>query len=312
MFYIAPGSGVSMLYPGFGSGSLDGRVFAGTHFASRRLMNREQYIFTAGSVGAPRFYFLIASDRPLNVQQFGGLGTALHSRLGNSFASFSAYSTMEEIARLTLPSLADDGSWTTDVYVDWPAVISREPTRGSVLMRCNGYEMYVPFEYVPMVQAAVCDAQDKAEERAEEEGKKGVTKPGAREPLPADGATKGSQEEIRTADPRTRQALVERISASRQLMEPIARQAPGVGRDEFGRPVGRSRPDIGGSSSSGERGAVSAPVSRPSDSGSAGSARATPSSPSGGSVSTPSARPSSSGGGGSAPSSPTNRPSRGD
>ena len=39
MFYIAPGRGVSMLYPGFGSGSLSGRVFAGSHFAGYRINN---------------------------------------------------------------------------------------------------------------------------------------------------------------------------------------------------------------------------------------------------------------------------------
>jgi hypothetical protein len=318
MFYIVPGAGVSMLYPGFGSGSLDGRVFAGSHFANTRLNNREQYLFTAGSYGSPRFYFLIASDRPLNVNQFGSFGTSLGSRLGGSFGSFSAYSTMEDLARLSLPSLADDGSWTTDMYVEWPNVISREPGRRRVLLRCNGYEMYVPFEYVEAVQAMVCNAQDEAEERAREDP---VAKPKPRQPLPADGETGGSQEEIRTMDPRTRQALVERISSSSQLMEPVTRQAFGGGRDEFGRPEGRARPGSSGATYSGSRGPVGAPASRPS-SGSAEAGASSPGAPSapsarpsgGGSVSAPSARPSSDSGGGgsSSPSAPTRNSSGGD
>lgn len=316
MFYIVPGGGVSMLYPGFGSGSLDGRVFAGTHFANGRIRNRDQYYFTSAAASSPRFYFLIASDRPLNVQQFGSLGTSLHSRLGTSFGSFSAYSTMEDLARLALPSLADDGSWTTDMYVDWPNVISREPGGRRVLLRCNGYEMYVPFEYVPAVQAMVCDAQDEAEERAEEEGKEPVVKPKAREPIPADAQTGGTAEAIRTPDPRERRAIVERISSSSQLMEPVARQPYGGGRDELGRESGRSRPGMEGPSSAG-RGPVSSPASRSSGassgaSSSGGAPSAPVAAPSSGPVSSPSSRPSSDGGGSSAPSSPTRNSTGGD
>src|SRR5690606_17148118 len=49
MFYIVPGSGVSMLYPGFGSGSLDGRVFAGSHFGRSRLTRGEMYQYQFAS-----------------------------------------------------------------------------------------------------------------------------------------------------------------------------------------------------------------------------------------------------------------------
>ena len=137
MFYIAPGRGVSMLYPGFGSGSLSGRVFAGSHFAGYRINNGHAYVSTRGFFGGPSYYFLIASDRPLNVEQFGSFGDGLVSRLGSSFASFSAYSTMESLAELTLPSLQNDGSWTTDMYIAWPSVIYTEPGDQRVLVRCG-------------------------------------------------------------------------------------------------------------------------------------------------------------------------------
>lgn len=286
MFYIVPGGGVSMLYPGFASGSLDGRVFGGTHFARGRLTNSEQYRFaTRGLTASPRFYFLIASDRPLNVRQFGAFGDGLTSRLGTAFGSFSAYSTMERLARVALPSVTDDGSWTTDMYVEWPNVIGNEPGGGRVMMQCGGYVMYVPMEYVPAVQALVCDARDEAEEQAEEEERGPVVKPRSRDPIPAE-AQGGKTEEIRSMDPK---ALVERISASTQLTEAVARR-PMVsgGRDELGRSGARAGVSSGGVSrgaaspssgssgssgtvSSGRSGPVSAPASRPSSSGDSGS-----------------------------------------
>lgn len=291
MFYIIPGGGVSMLYPGFGSGSMDGRVFAGSHFARGRAGMRDQFSFvSAGMAGSPRFYFLIASDRPLNVRQFGGLGTALMSRLGTAYNSFSAYSTMERLARLALPSVADDGSWTTDMYVEWPNVIGNEPERGRVLMECAGYVMYVPVAYVRAVQAMVCDAREEAEKEAAEEEREPVVRPRAREPIPAD-PQGGETEEIRTMDPK---ALVERISSSTQLTEPVTRRPVSGGRDE----LGRARPGGYGSSSTG-RGSVGSPSSRPPATSSGGSSSA--GAPSGGSgpVSAPASRPSSDGGSGS-------------
>jgi hypothetical protein len=311
MFYIVPGGGVNLLYPGFGSGSLDGRVFAGSHFANYRLNNTQQYQFARGMVGTPRYYFLIASDRPLNVQQFGSFGDRLHSRLGTSFASFSAYNTMEDLARLTLPAIVDDGSWTTDMYVEWPSVIYTEPGQNRVLLRCGGYAMYVPRAYLQAARAAICNIDDVGEtpdEAAEGEGEP-VVKPGSRRPLPADAeaAGPGTVEEIQPVTPAQRKALVERLTSSNQLGAPTAREAAGIGRDEWGRNGSGARerpmPGAASSSGSGSRGASTA-TSRPApSSGSVGSAgrpsatptpRAAPSGP----VSAPSSRPSTGSGGG--------------
>jgi hypothetical protein len=307
MFYIAPGRGVSMLYPGFGSGSLSGRVFAGSHFASTRLSNRESYLPTRGSFGGPTYYFLIASDRPLNIEQFGTFGHGLQSRLGTRFASLSPYTTMESLARLSLPSLENDGSWTTDMYVSWPSVIYTDPGERRVLVRCGQYAMYVRVGYVQAVRSVICDPS--AEERPElpesPDGDRPVVRPDSREALPAD---TDDADERRPVSPQERQAIRERIASSSQLAAPTAREAMRLPVDDFGRVNSRARPTYGGPGYDGGRSEVGARSPRPASRGAAdvgssssGRAAAAPSArpSSGGADSSPSSRGSSSGGGSS-------------
>lgn len=237
MFYISPGSGVSMLYPGFGSGSLSGRAFAGSHFASTRMNNQSQYIFTRASVLQPRFYFLVASEQPLNVSQFGAFGDGLRSRLGSAFASFSAFNTMEVIARQVLPSLPDDGSWTSDMYVEWPDVIHSEPGRARVLVECAGYSMWVAREHMALVRTTVCDAVERHEAKEPQEPN---DHDDGREPI-----DEGEEQENRPVRSTTRSALAasqsggarggdrsmsttlrERISSSTQLSAASVTDAP--------------------------------------------------------------------------------------
>ena len=228
MFYIAPGSGVSMLYPGYGSGSLSGRAFAGAQFARMRLNNQGQYIFTRASAMQPRYYFLIASERPLDISHFGAFGDGLRGHLGSAFGSFSAFDTMEEIARQALPGLPDDGSWTTDMYVDWPSVIHMEPGPARVLLDCGGYSMYVAAEYVPVVRSIICDPAREQAPKSSGDHPRGE-EPDAEIPGEEEGADESP------VQPRTRNALTrtatgtassnrvaensirQRISASSQL-----------------------------------------------------------------------------------------------
>lgn len=232
MFYISPGSGVSMLYPGFGSGSLSGRAFAGSHFASTRLNNQSQYIFTRASTFQPRFYFLVASEQPLNVSQFGSFGDGLRSRLGTAFLSFSAFNTMEAIAREVVPSLPDDGSWTSDMYVEWPNVIHSEPGQARVLVECAGYAMYVAREHVALVRSQVCDAVERHEPKEPndhddgrepiDEGEEGDDDPvrsGTRSALAATEAGRGPDRSMSAM-------LRERVSSSTQLSAASATDAP--------------------------------------------------------------------------------------
>lgn len=312
MFYIAPGQGVSMLYPGFGSGSLSGRVFAGSHFAGGRINNGWQYVPTRMSFGGPRYYFLIASDRPLNIDQFGSFGDGLSSRLGTHFASFSGFSTMEQIARLALPSLADDGSWTTDFYVAWPSVIYSEAGPRRVLVSCNGYAMYVAAGYVNVVRQILCDPnRDRTDRRtptdgADEDGEAPVVRPKGRAPLPAQPEAPPVDESGRVTQAE-RRAILERLTVSSQLAGPAARQAMEAPRDEYGYVRQRERPSYGSASSatgssagwSGAGATASRPASRGSADagGSSGGGAAASSRPaSGGSVAAPAPRSSGSSG----------------
>ena len=286
MFYIVPGSGVSMIYPGFGTGTLSGRTFAGSHFANMRLNNRDQYVFTRGSYGQPRFYFLIASDRPLNVQQFGTFGELLPTRL-SSFASFSPYSTMEDLAMMALPALVDDGSWTTDFYVEWPSVIHREAAPGRVLVACGSYAVYVPRGYVSTVRSMLCDRnepRDRRQEGDEDEDRPRVVKPGTREPVPADAGGERQDPVEREAVTAAQRRALERVTSSTQLRAPGPRDALG-GRSAYGddpservRPVPDRYGDSGRSSSSGSSASSgnSQPASRPAATPSSRPAPATP------------------------------------
>lgn len=269
MFYIAPGQGVSLLYPGYGSGSLTGRVFAGSHFATSRLTNRAQFT-PMRAMSGPTYYFLIASDRPLNVQQFGSFGDGLWSRLGTSFSSFSAFSTMEDLAELTLPALVNDGSWTTDFFVSWPSVIYNEPGQRRVLVRCGGYTMYVDATYLAQVQAMMCQ-RDRTDDRPDREpdaetggeGERPVVKPKSRAPLPSQ-ADEPQADESGRVTPSDRRAIRERIAVSSQLAGPEARQAMQAPRDEYGYARTRQRPSYrtpAGSAADG--GSASARASRP-------------------------------------------------
>lgn len=323
MFYIAPGQGVSMLYPGFGSGSLTGRVFAGSHFANNRVNNAWQYVPTRASMNGPRYYFLIASDRPLNVQQFGSFGDGLSSRLGTSFASFSAYSAMERIAELTLPVLADDGTWTTDMYVEWPNVLFSEPAARRVLVSCNGYAMYVAAGYVNVVRSMLCDpARDRRQldedDQSENDGEdRPVVRPRGRTPI-APQPEADQVDETGKLTQAERRAVRDRLGYSSQLAGPAAREVIEAPRDEFGYIRQRERPGYStgagaaaaSPSTGSQAGRAASSGSRPASRGSAapvggarGSAGAAPApdpSRGGGSVSAPAPRPSSSSGGSTA------------
>lgn len=215
LFEIVPGGGTSLVYPGPGMGRMNGFVFSGAHDVTRlRRYNADQYLPVANrAFGGPRFFFLIASERPLDLGQFGGYGMGLRSSMGMHFASANAYRAMESVASMVLPSTADDGSWTSDMYVHWPNVLydSRSRGAGLVPLSCNGYTMYVPLQHLLAAREAICTAS--------------APRPGADQPQPGDSA---SSVEPRRRAPllpkRQAEELRERISSSTQLEGPRARR----------------------------------------------------------------------------------------
>lgn len=221
VFEIVPGAGASLLYPGWGSGGLSGRVFAGYNSLSNaRAMNREQYHLAGGAWrSSPRFFLLIASERPLDVERFGAFGYGLHRQLGLDFASLNAYSTMERLVRLAVPDVEDETSWTTDLYVEWPDVLYDSPRARErlVALHCNGYSMYVPLDMLLAARASLCGRNDgeRPNTRPGNGQDSTVAQPGARTPLPPEQST-DRQPWIAPKD-RLREPLRERITRSTQL-----------------------------------------------------------------------------------------------
>lgn len=157
LYQIVPGAGVSQVYPGLGTGNMDGRVFSGyTSLNGVRLANIEQYAPAMGS--GPRFYFLLTSDRPLDIDRFGTFGIGLRRELGYQFTAFNAFETMERLAEMTLPAPGDQASWSSDFYVDWPNVLYSAPVPGMTLvpLRCGSYQMYVPVDRLMEVDSRLC------------------------------------------------------------------------------------------------------------------------------------------------------------
>ena len=81
------------------------------------------------------------------------------------------------------------------------------------MLSCNGYQVYVPLQYLMGAQARLCPAPSDRETTREESEE--VAKPGARKPIPAEG--NGETEAIRAPEPRDRKAVMERISSENEL-----------------------------------------------------------------------------------------------
>jgi hypothetical protein len=244
LYQIIPGAGVSQVYPALGTGNMEGRVFAGyTSMNPVRFANLEDYAPSPLLASGPRFYFLITSDRPLDIDRFGTFGVGLRRELGLQFTGFNAYETMERIAEMTVPVPGDEESWSTDLYVEWPNVVFNAPVPGRTLvpLRCGNYRMYVPVDRVLEVDTRVCHP-----ERIESEAPQtpqptdsATASPRPRAPVPP--ASKPAPS--KPADQRAASKVVrERIMASAQLDE--SRAARGTARDRSAlqrSPEGRER-----------------------------------------------------------------------
>jgi hypothetical protein len=134
------------------------------NLGAQRLAGRDLYLpaYAAGSFAGPRFYFLIASERPLDLSRFGAYGMGIRSVLGTNYAASSPYRTMEQLAEVALPSMEDDGSWTTDLYMHWPEAVSTVAVDRAVLLTCNGYRVYVRLEYLLQAQQALCGTRSES------------------------------------------------------------------------------------------------------------------------------------------------------
>ncbi|HET7274156.1 MAG TPA: hypothetical protein VFI91_03215 [Longimicrobiaceae bacterium] len=180
LFEVVPGVGVSVLYPYPGRGRMSGFVYAGMRSIpniGNRTRDPYWHASTARTRTGPRYIYMIASEQPLNVDQFGAFGSSLWSQMGVSFASYSPYRTMEDLTALVVPNL-NYGNWTTDVYMIWPNVLYNSPRQGSlVAITCDGHTYYVRRADLARVYRNICgvgnevpivrDSTDNAEPRGD-------------------------------------------------------------------------------------------------------------------------------------------------
>lgn len=299
VFRITPGRGTSLVYPRAGVGFRHGRAFAGMHSVPlRRIANQQQYLPAALGAFGPEFYFLIASEEPLDLDRVGAYGFGLSNSLGSHFASSNAYSTMERIASVVVPDL-EGGNWTTDFSVHWDDPMPLGNRRGGppmVQIRCNGAVYVVPVTQAVAARELLCGSDGQPETPTVPTDSAGVVTPERRQPAPAADRIQSTQlrdpqswERLgRAADQgRSIEAEQRRIAAEERAAERAATRRA-VGSDGARRTVGEprgagaasaaGRSTGGGGAAATGRGAASGGASD----GSAGASRARPS-PGGGS-----------------------------
>jgi hypothetical protein len=154
IFYIAPGRGVSMLYPRYDD-ELD-RTAAGFNVPGYRYDPGRWYFTntTFSRLGeGPSYLYLIASREPLMVERYDRNPGLLRRALGlATFASYDEWAVMDELANLVVPPQPDD-AWSTDLIVLWPPVPASRHASAfdqgfTRFVRCdNGRLLVVPRGY---------------------------------------------------------------------------------------------------------------------------------------------------------------------
>jgi hypothetical protein len=156
IFEVVPGSGAVLLYPAYRSERM--YVNAGTN---RIILNTPrpssfylQADFSGSARNTPHHYLLIASRRPLRVQDMQDEPGSLRRQLGfNRFVSLNARQVMNELADLVLPS-ENDEDWDSDVITVWPEYRTRLADYDGggywVNVRCaDGFYVTAPLEWMP-------------------------------------------------------------------------------------------------------------------------------------------------------------------
>lgn len=200
MFEVVPGRGVGLVYPSY-AGQRQ-QLSAGYHnpfFGNSNF--RRGYIgassFQNERYGQPRYIYLIASERPLDIAEFINDPLALRNALGmRHFASTNPYSVLEEIDALVLRSVSAE-DWTSDVYVIWPDARNRlrsSYAEQQVAVQCGGGRIIlVPLRYADSICPNDRPTRVRLPEQArdDEEEKEPAIR---RRPLPKGGVEKGSDD----------------------------------------------------------------------------------------------------------------------
>jgi hypothetical protein len=144
IFHIAPGRGVSMLYPTYRD-ELD-RTDPGYNVPGYRYDSGRWYFLNSSFTrlaSSPTYLLLVASREPLRVSEYERHPGMLRRALGpNTFASYDEWDVIDELTQLIVPPQPDD-AWSTDLVVLWPG------------MRANS--MYAANDYFGSGQLVRCD-----------------------------------------------------------------------------------------------------------------------------------------------------------
>lgn len=164
VFRISPGLGTALVYPRAGLAQSDARFArAGLNWIpsqSVRLASRELSRRNVGVVSmaqGPSFYFVVASENPLDFREIGRFGDNLPWALGGAYAS-SAYTTMESLTQLMVPNW-ETGEWAADFFVDWAVPTTPMPQERLVRITCDGKEAYVPLSQARLAAEYLCAAE---------------------------------------------------------------------------------------------------------------------------------------------------------
>ena len=120
LFEVVPGQGISLVYPLSGQSQFVDRevTWQSLSFVPQRWMYTNASL--AGPVGGPaRYFYLVASERPLDIERMRDDAGSVRRTLGiNRYSALRPYDTMEDLAFMVVPRIEDD-RWTTDVFADW-------------------------------------------------------------------------------------------------------------------------------------------------------------------------------------------------
>jgi hypothetical protein len=155
IFEISPGFGAAMIHPRFGADQF--ASFAGAHSVWRAdaapTLRQRQHAGFAGFGGSfgqqvlqPRVFLLIASERPLRVDQFRGSPMSLQMAMRGMGFSYSPYGMLDDLVGLVVPD-PQAHDWVSDVYVEWPEPAFHDlPQVQTHLVGCrDGSAMLLPW-----------------------------------------------------------------------------------------------------------------------------------------------------------------------
>ena len=195
IFEIVPGRGVGLMYPSYSrersylpSGFSYLNMTAPRYYDWYQTSARGRYLS-----GEPRYYFLVASRRPLRISRFQRSPGALRSVLGlNAYSALNYHTVMNDLVYAIVPPQPDD-EWTTDLLAIYPDRFYDRYAYGDyyedryVRVRCRDGSIHIvprelilyacrdgaPANVVPPLRPTDPEGRDSA-----------VTKPGRRRPLP--------------------------------------------------------------------------------------------------------------------------------